>query len=422
MKKKLLTMLLCLGLLAVLFAGCAGDRSAPEPTAAPTEGPAAASTPEPETSPEAQEPASGETDPAQAEEDYQAIVRQLLAARGKIDPQTVICTIDGQDVTWGEFFYFISGDLQDVIYYTGGLPVDYDEPLTDEASLGDYFRRSAQSQAVYYAVANSRAAENGVTLSPETETAIEEYWSRLVESYGGEEALRDAMEEARLNEDLLRFFLRSNELLSALKDKLYGAGGERLSDEEVLSWGRENGYLRTKHILYYFYNEDGTPMDEEGKAAQKERAEASLAELRALAEDPQALERRFDEIMKADSGDGGGLTNFPDGYTFTTGNMTPNYEEASLALEEYALSDVVETNYGYHIILRLPMTPEGLTMDQDSGTGAYMTLRESAAAERFNLDLTGWINDAKVEWTDEKYENLDLTDLFDLTPEEKTGE
>ena len=83
---------------------------------------------------------------------------------------------------------------------------------------------------------------------------------------------------------------------------------------------------------------------------------------------------------------------------------------------------MVETNYGYHIILRLPMTPEGLTMDQDSGTGAYMTLRESAAAERFNLDLTGWINDAKVEWTDEKYENLDLNDLFDLTPEEKTGE
>ena len=111
-----------------------------------------------------------------------------------------------------------------------------------------------------------------------------------------------------------------------------------------------------------------------------------------------------------------GKENYPDGYVFKPGAMVAEFENAVLSLENYEISDVVETSYGYHILLRLPLDPDGLTMDQDSGTGAYMTLRETAANEKFNGDLTGWIDQAKVEWKVPELENIDFNALFDIVP------
>ena len=112
-------------------------------------------------------------------------------------------------------------------------------------------------------------------------------------------------------------FLRSQGMLFQASDEIYGPGGEKLSDEEVLAWAEEKGYVRVKHIVYYFYDDTGLPLDETGKEALRARAAAVSEELRALAEsDPGAVEERFDELMYAETGDPG-LAGYPDGYTFT---------------------------------------------------------------------------------------------------------
>ena len=135
-------------------------------------------------------------------------------------------------------------------------------------------------------------------------------------------------------------------------ESTYGAAGEKLSDEDVLAWANDNNYLHCKHILFLTKNDDGTDMTDEEKAEVRKEAETTLEELRALESDREKLLERFDALM-ADADDPG-MTTFPDGYTFGEGQMVQEFEDGTRALEEYALSDIVESSYGYHIILRLP--------------------------------------------------------------------
>ena len=401
--KKIFAMLLALAMLLSLLSGCgqSEETATDAGNAADSAGDAVDSTGD------AQE---NENSFAEVDALAQAVEAALAKARTSHDPDEVVCTIDGQDVTWEMFYYLLSDELMTVIYYTGGLPEDYTKALTEEMTLEQYLKETTLAKAKYYVLAHTQALERDLSLSEEQEQEIEDYMTHLVEQYGSEEALQEAMTESNLSSGLLRSLLRSNTELTALMDSLYGAAGEKMSQEDVLNWAAEQGYIHIKHILYYNYNDDGTEMDEEGKAAQKEKAQAALEELRAI-QDNAVLAERFHEKMNADSGDVGGLMQFQNGYTFTSGTMFPVFEEAAFALEEYALSEVVETQSGYHIILRLPLDTEDVTMNQDSNTGMYMTLRQSAANDLFSRDLAGWMEQAVVEWSG-SFENLDLNELF----------
>ena len=70
------------------------------------------------------------------------------------------------------------------------------------------------------------------------------------------------------------------------------------------------------------------------------------------------LETKFDELMNEKSEDGGLIT-APRGYYFLPGEMVQPFEESVLSLGDGEMSpELVESDFGYHIILRLPMNPD----------------------------------------------------------------
>ena len=401
--RKNLSILLALALTLGLLTGCAAKSADGEP--APT---ALEATEQPAPSASALPEGDTAQDPDAA---YAAFEEAIQKGRAAFDPETVIATVDGMPLTWKMFYYFVAGDLQELFYYLGGLPEDFSEKITEDDTWQAYLSDSALKQAIYYMEANAQAEALGVVLTEEQRAEVDGAWDRIVADYPDEAELQENLDAACLDKELFLFLVESNEKLTALMDSLYGAAGEKLTDGEVLAWAAENGYVRTKHVLWSFLNEKGELLDEEAKTALKTRLEGVVAELRALGGDTKALEARFDEIMNAESADPGGLASFPAGYTYTKGTMTPAFEDAAFALGEYGLSDPVETEYGYHILLGLPLDPDGLTMDQDASTGGNLTLRQSAANKLFVARLAGWIDNAKIEWTD-GYENLEFNKLF----------
>ena len=344
---------------------------------------------------------------AAAQEAYTKIMEQLDAASKKYDGDTVVATVNGTEVTWKLCYYLIASMTSQFIRYTMAIP-DFTTDTGDGTTLQDAMREALEARMKYYTVPAAEADKRGLAETVDAE--VETQWNSIVEQYGGVDALMEAMESAYLDEPTYRLLLRSNAAFNAIMEDTYGANGEKLSEADVLAWANDNNYVRCKHILFLTKNDDGTDMTDEEKAEVRKEAETTLEELRALESDRETMMARFDELMA--EADDPGMTNFPDGYIFTDDQMVQEFEDGARALADYEISDIVESSYGYHIILRLPLDPDGKTLSQDSGTGDYMTLRADAANELFNNMLIDWINNAEVEWKGD-FGTMDYNELFE---------
>ena len=138
----------------------------------------------------------------------------------------------------------------------------------------------------------------------------------------------------------------------------------------------------------------GEALDEETIAAQEQKAREIAAELQAI-EDPQQLLDRFAELKEEYCEDTGKVT-YPDGYTFTPGTMVTEFEDACNALADYQVSDPILTSYGYHIIIRLPLDPDKIV--EYSYEGTPLNARSLAANAEYASRM-----DAQYEKTSFEY-------------------
>jgi hypothetical protein len=124
-----------------------------------------------------------------------------------------------------------------------------------------------------------------------------------------------------------------------------------VSDDALADYADELGYITADHILVMTVDpESREPLDEATVAEKRALADELLARLRA-SDDPIALFRALADEYSEDTGRAAN----PDGYTFAEGTMVEEFDDAARALGENEISDVVESVYGCHIILRKPL-------------------------------------------------------------------
>ena len=234
--------------------------------------------------------------------------------------------------------------------YTGA-GLDLNGTLPSGENTKDYVMNESLELLKQQLVLENMAEQYDVTLTEADEAQLAATREQYIEQLG-EEGYLTEIYKLGLSEAGYDRVNRANLLYSALYDAYCTPGTGLYADEDVLhAYAAGVGYITADHILIPTIDlATREALSEETVAANRALAEDLLAQLRA-SEDPIAL---FRELADRYSEDTGRVTN-PDGYTFTTGTMVEEFDSAARALGENEISDVVESAYGYHIILRKPL-------------------------------------------------------------------
>ena len=248
-----------------------------------------------------------------------------------VAPDAIVASLNGNGASADLVAYWIGYDvsyLNSYMQYYTGSSINWDDTISDGMSVADYVKASVLSSVKQHLVLENLASKYGVTLTAEQEAAMAESDQSYIDQYGSEEAFEAEIAKLGMRRETYDRVARSNYLYQNLYE-LYNTEGSATKDMTT-----------------------GEALTDEQKAEKKALAEGLVEKLNSYTGDDIAS--YFAELADQYSEDPG-RESHPTGYTFTTGSMVQEFEDAAYALSEGEVSEVVESSLGYHILLRLPL-------------------------------------------------------------------
>ena len=329
--------------------------------------------------------------------DLASVTDPYLTTAG-LSGDTVVARAGGADITAGSLLYWmaylVDSSIQDPSSMDTVWELDMGNGQTFEQGILD----AALNNAALYALLPIQAQAEGISVSPDLSQQVDNLMTSMETEAGSAELLDHSLWYNALTRDLYTTLFEVNDLNSQLQEKLYGEGSSGYpTDDQVRSFAEGQGYYRAKHILLKTVDTNSPLTDENGNPTGEYAPldEATVAEKKALAEDLLAQlqaagdkEALFDQLMAQYSEDtaSDGSLNGADGYVASPGQMVAPFEEAAQALSDGEVSGIVESVYGYHIILRLPLDPADF--------------RSGYIAQQMTDLRQGWLDANPVETTE----------------------
>lgn len=316
--------------------------------------------------------------------DLSNITDPYLTASGLAGDEAV-ARLGEAEITAADYLYWLNWVIERYLERFGGqmTTLPWDSQMSEELTFGEYMLDEAMDLAALHCVLRELARQENITPDPSIAADLGKQYTNLIIQRGGNESLViHTLWTQMLTKDLLIQLNENSDLSSQLQELYFGENsGHYPTDAEVNAYLEEAGRYKAKHILLLTQDMDTRePLDEATIAEKKATADSLLSQIRA-AEDPIAT---FDQLMNEYSEDSG-LSANPEGYTTYKGQMVEPFENAALALQAGEISDIVESEFGYHIILRLPMNPDDYRSDCIS---YLLEQRIDQERERLGLERT----------------------------------
>ncbi|MCD8160593.1 MAG: hypothetical protein LUE61_05315 [Clostridiales bacterium] len=315
--------------------------------------------------------------PAEAREDCVSYLTD-----GVMNNDTVVISLDGAEVTADMFIYYLSyyETYYMLMFSLYGYDISLDDAYSDDMTYSDFFVQMAEYASLQMVVARKLAEDAGVTLSEEDQADMEDALADLLES------------------DLL--YLGSN--LSAMEkificttygnnyqSAVYGEGGsEEITDEMAEEYAEENGYYNCRYILFNGMDLEDDELEEVHAEAQACYEALSQLSGDELVEEFQAQQAELNEDGDAEE-------------CYVSPSSSLSFGDTVLALEEYEVGITDATDYGYFVVLRLPLGEENLS-----------SVRQDYADDLFSAAISEAASAADVTYAD-VLEELDYAAFFD---------
>ncbi len=252
------------------------------------------------------------------------------------------------------------------------------EAITRQSLVDRLIKQGGSSmleQMIDMLIIKQAAAKAGIKI---TDAEVNAGVAEIKSQFPNEAAFEEALKRYKIDLESLK----TNMVPQLMLDKLTAAD-TAVADDEIKKHYDENKQrytvpetVRARHIL----------------VQTEEEARKALEQLK-------SGDKKFDELAAEISIDPGSKANGGDLGTFIRGQMVPEFEMAAFAVNVGETSDIVKTNYGYHII-----KVEAREAEREmSLTSVKDEIKKILMDEKRKAVIPGWIQEqrskAKVEIT-----------------------
>lgn len=266
----------------------------------------------------------------------------LAGCSGTKDPNAVAATVNGEEITLGQLEFMLRMNKSSVEASMTDESM-WEQEIEDGVTYRDKFKELMIDQMVNTALIAQAAEKDGLKPS---DKEVESSYNELRTTINSDEDLKKSAEELGVTDEFLKSQAKTNLLIQAYQNKFNEE--TKVSESEMEKYYEENkdsykvDEVEASHILIKTTDDDGNAMSDAEKKKAKAKAEKILKEVKNGGD--------FAELAKKYSEDPGSAENGGSLGTFGKGQMVEPFEEAAFSMEPGEISDLVETDYGYHII------------------------------------------------------------------------
>ncbi len=330
---------------------------------------------------------------------------------------TTVASIGDTVMEKPEFMYYMQSGKSQAFQEAQklGLSLDTDKDwktvMLGDKTAAEYAKEKAMENVKVIMTMEAKGKEAGYVLTEADRQEMASQKEQIINQLGGRYGYEQALTEMGITLDALDTIVERSVYANAYMTKFTteNEGAFDATDEEAKA-KYESDYVYVRHILISNQApqeempENTEVVDEEAPADEplvdydavaKEKAEGILKEL--------AEGKDFIALMNEHSEDGrdenGKLAS--DGYVMTdNGQMVPEFEKAAMELEIGAYTtELVATDYGYHILMRYALPTSGEQYD-----AAIEEVKGTLSSEKLENQINAWAEELGFE-TNEKFYN-----------------
>ncbi len=220
---------------------------------------------------------------------------------------------------------------------------------------------------------------------------VKKQMDQIRDRFESEEDFRNQLAQMNYSEETLEKEISKNLAIRKLIDGKF-ASKISVSNEEIESFYNDNKEeyevperIRARHILIR--------TDQEAGDGKKAKAREKIEEVKSKLEDGEDFSELAKEYSEDPSAESGGDLGY-----FSKGQMVESFDKAAFDMESGEISDIVETQFGYHLIKVEDRKQEGVQDLEE----VEESIRENLEREKMVQELEPYIESLRQKYPVEK--------------------